>query len=83
MGVQQMPKTLQAMFYPKNVPNIERLIRIVAGIALVVLAFILQATISRAGVVLSIVTAAFMIGTAFIGWCPMCALVGRKIKKNG
>ena len=28
-----MPKALQAMFYPKNVPNIERLIRIIAGIA--------------------------------------------------
>src|SRR5947208_1951185 len=33
-----MLKTLQVMFYPKNVPNMERLLRIVVGIVLIGLA---------------------------------------------
>lgn len=77
-----MPKTLQAMFYPKNVPNIERLIRIIVGIALIALSLSAQATFGAIGVLVAIASAVTLILTGFVGWCPMCALVGRKIKKN-
>jgi len=25
---------------------------------------------------------AFTVFTAFVGWCPMCAIAGRKLKSN-
>jgi len=68
----------RTMFYPKNVPNVERFIRIAVGIILVAIA------LSGHGLFggLSIITAGFVVVTGFVGWCPMCALVGRKIKRS-
>jgi hypothetical protein len=69
------------MFYPKNVPNWERVLRTVGGIILIAIAF-LQPTL---GPILAIVFAAsgiLAIATGFVGWCPACALVGRKIKSQ-
>lgn len=68
----------RTMFYPKNVPNAERLIRIAVGIVLVAIA------VSGHGLFggLSIFSAAFVVLTGFIGWCPACALLGRKIKRQ-
>jgi hypothetical protein len=71
------------MFYPKNVPNIERILRTVLGLAMIVLALFgapLIGTLSPivAGVV--ILSAITLIVTGFIGWCPACAMVGRKLK---
>ncbi len=73
------------MLYPKNVPNIERIARIILGLGLIGYAMFQLAT----GVPLSILTAGLLFGTAafvivtgFVGWCPACAMIGRKIKQN-
>jgi hypothetical protein len=73
------------MFYPKNVPNIERVARIGLGLILVVLAFSGQTLLGETSPILIIIllfSAAFVAITGFVGWCPACALVGRKIKQR-
>jgi hypothetical protein len=67
------------MLYPKNVPNPERVLRVIAGIALIGLGLSAHNLIV---VGLMLASAVFIIGTGFIGWCPACALIGRKIKAN-
>ena len=68
------------MFYPKNVPNWERVVRFVLSLALVVIA--LSSNPSPLGSVLLIGSAVFLVATAFVGWCPACAMIGRKLKKK-
>jgi hypothetical protein len=71
------------MFYPKNVPNIERLLRIGLGIGLIVLALFGQPILGEISVLLAgllLISALFVIITGFVGWCPACALFGRKLK---
>lgn len=73
------------MFYPKNVPVWERTVRIVIGIVLVIIALADQAlfgTPSLLRIVLLIGSAVFLVVTGFIGWCPACAMIGRKIKQK-
>jgi hypothetical protein len=73
------------MFYPKNVPNWERGLRVIGGITLVAVALIGQMQSNGQAI---FVTAALLISafvavvTGFVGWCPMCALVGRKLKSK-
>lgn len=73
------------MFYPKNVPSIERILRIAIGILLVGVALFGQQWIGEVtplGMIVLIGSAIFLVVTGFIGWCPACAMVGRKIKSN-
>jgi hypothetical protein len=73
------------MLYPKNVPNIERVLRTVIGFALIVLALYgapLIGTLSPIVAGVLILSAVTLIVTGFIGWCPACALVGRKLKSK-
>lgn len=64
------------MFYRKNIPNWERLIRVAAGIAMIACGMLgLQGLpigylIACAGVVTLI--------TGFVGYCPACAVAGRR-----
>lgn len=69
------------MFYPKNVPNIERGLRIALGIALIAFSLFNQ-TLSPLVIGVLWLSAATAILTGFVGWCPACAMVGRKIKVN-
>ena len=66
------------MFYPKNVPNLERIIRIAFGIAMT--AFALFGTTSTPIQLILLTSAIVLVATGFVGWCPMCAMVGRKLK---
>jgi DUF2892 family protein len=65
------------MFYRKNLPGWERAIRVIAGLALIawgLLAFPaapLGYAIAAGGLT--------AILTGFFGFCPMCAMVGRKL----
>jgi Protein of unknown function (DUF2892) len=65
------------MFYRKNLPGWERAVRVVAGLVLIawgLLAFPaapLGDAIAASGVTAMI--------TGFFGFCPMCAMVGRKL----
>lgn len=63
-------------FLKRNLPNWERAVRIIAGVsvgAAVVLGF-------TTGLVtwLAVATSATLVLTAFVGFCPACAMVGRR-----
>jgi hypothetical protein len=68
---------LKTIFYIKNVPVWERVLRVGLGLALVL--YVLFGHPSVLVSVLSLAGAVFVVVTGFLGWCPMCALVGRKI----
>ena len=71
------------MLYPKNVPNIERLLRVALGIILVgavILGQPVLGSFTPLAIGLSLVSAIFVLATGFVGWCPACAMVGRKLK---
>jgi hypothetical protein len=67
------------MFYAKNVPGWERAIRIVFGAVIVALALTLLKGI--VGVVVAI-AALGVVFSGLIGFCPACALVGRRLDKQ-
>ncbi|MEH6458958.1 YgaP family membrane protein [Chitinimonas sp. JJ19] len=68
------------MFYVKNVPNWERTLRIVIGaMALVFAAMNWGASNLAVG---TGIMGAVMAMTGLVGFCPMCALVGRKLGKG-
>jgi hypothetical protein len=69
------------MFYVKNVPSGERIVRVVAGLAAVAIGL---AGIGGTGGAL--LAAAGIVVSGLIGFCPACAMVGRRLdkaKKNG
>ncbi|GHO61675.1 hypothetical protein KSC_005670 [Ktedonobacter sp. SOSP1-52] len=75
------------MVYVKNVPTFERIVRVLLGIGLAVCAgwVYLQLKHDALAVLLALVllvSALFVVATGFFGWCPACALVGRKLKSS-
>lgn len=68
------------MFYVKNVPNWERALRLVLG--LMALAF---AAMNWGGSPLAVaagIMGAMLAMTGLLGFCPMCAMVGRKLDRG-
>jgi hypothetical protein len=64
------------MFYRKNLPGWERAMRVIAGLAMIAWGLL------GSGMPLGYVIAgsgAVAILTGFFGFCPMCAMVGRKL----
>ncbi|GHO42177.1 YgaP family membrane protein [Ktedonospora formicarum] len=75
------------MFYVKNVPLFERILRVVLGIGLTASALFVflqpaHGTVSGWLALALLASALFVAATGFIGWCPACALVGRKLKSK-
>ena len=68
------------MFYVKNVPNWERVMRVITGVMAIAFAAMNWGTSSIA-VGIGIMGAVLAM-TGLVGFCPMCALVGRKLKKS-
>ena len=66
------------MMYQKNVPAWERWMRIVVGVVLV--GYALFGAVSPLLLVVLIASAAVVVVTGMVGFCPACALVGRKLK---
>ena len=67
------------MFYAKNVPGWERIVRIVMGLmALGFAAMSWGSPMAMAAVVMGAVLSM----TGLIGFCPMCAMVGRTLDKG-
>jgi hypothetical protein len=65
------------MFYAKNVPGWERAVRVIAGLSMIAAGLLyLPGSMLGYGVTASGVVALL---TGFVGFCPMCALVGRKL----
>lgn len=65
------------MFFQKNLPGIERAIRIAIGLCMICmgLMFAPQEWMKWSAVAAGVMAAC----TGFIGFCPMCAMVGRKL----
>ena len=73
------------MLYPKNVPTLERIGRIIFGIVLIGIGLWKLSTGSADALLVTgllVSTAVFIMGTGFIGWCPACAMLGRKLKQK-
>jgi hypothetical protein len=73
------------MFYPKNVPTIERVLRIGLALAFVAMVLFGQDLIgSPSPLIIGIIllNAVFLVITGFVGWCPACWLFGRKLKSK-
>ena len=73
------------MLYVKNVPLIERVLRVVVGIGLTASALFVflqpaHDTFSGWLALALLASALFVAATGFVGWCSACALVGRKLK---
>jgi hypothetical protein len=67
------------VFYAKNVPAWERVVRIVLGVLVAALAVIhLKGVI---GVVVAVAAAGIVV-SGLVGFCPACALVGRRLDKQ-
>jgi len=54
-----------------NMGNTERVIRIIAGLALLSLLFILEGNVKYVGLI-----GLILLATAAVSWCPMWALLG-------
>ena len=65
------------MFYVKNVPNWERVLRLLAGIGLVVASLMLLGSDWRGWAVG--LSGAGLVVSSLLGFCPACAMVGRKL----
>lgn len=66
------------MIYVKNVPSWERVLRVIAG--LVVVAWSLLILGGTGGVLLAL-SAAGIVVSGLVGFCPACAMVGRRLDK--
>lgn len=65
------------MFYAKNVPGWARAVRVIAGLSMVVAGLLVfQGSMLGYGIAATGVVALL---TGFVGFCPMCAMVGRKL----
>lgn len=64
------------MFYQKNLPLRERVLRVLAGS--IAIAITLSLSLSGWLSALLIASAGAFLFFGFIGFCPMCALAGRK-----
>jgi hypothetical protein len=68
------------MLYVKNVPPAERIIRVLMGVGLLVAAVLWLGPNAKGWIVGAMGMMAAMSG--LVGWCPMCAMVGRKLDAN-
>jgi hypothetical protein len=68
------------MYFKTNVPTWERIIRAVMGLAVIGWAFFDGPSPLMAG--LGIVGGVILACTGFLGFCPMCALVGRRLARS-
>ena len=66
------------MLYVKNVPTVERMIRMMMGLALSGGALLWLGPTTAGWVVGAMGMMAAVSG--LIGWCPMCAMAGRKLE---
>jgi Inner membrane protein YgaP-like, transmembrane domain len=69
------------MYIKTNLPGWERAIRIAMGVMVAGLAYLYapSAVMAWLGIAMGVMFA----GTGFIGFCPMCAMVGRRYIGTG
>ncbi|KRR29329.1 YgaP family membrane protein [Bradyrhizobium retamae] len=74
------------MFYRKNLPGWERAMRTIGGVVMIAYGFfgmpgLLSMPGTTAGYLIA-ATGAVAIATGFFGFCPMCAMVGRRLPSS-
>jgi hypothetical protein len=67
--------TLKAAFFMKNLPGWERALRSALGVVAIAGGWALGSPYRELG----IATAAGLLLTGLVGFCPMCAMLGRKL----
>lgn len=69
------------MYFKTNLPGRERTIRVIMGVMVAGLAYLYAPTpmLTWVGIAMAVMLA----GTGFIGFCPMCAMVGRRSIETG
>ena len=67
------------MFYRKNVPGWERVMRVVAGTLMMACGLVGPGIAGTPVGIIIAITGAVTLVTGFIGFCPACAMVGRKL----
>lgn len=67
------------MFYVKNVPGWERFVRIISGVVGAVLSIVFLKGLL--GVIGAVVAAGITV-SGLVGFCPACAMVGRRLAKQ-
>jgi hypothetical protein len=65
----------------KNVGTVDKVIRIVLGVALIALIFILQVPIKWGGLIMAVV-GVILIATALMNWCPIFRVLGISSRKG-
>ncbi|WP_396213276.1 DUF2892 domain-containing protein [Gemmatimonas sp.] len=66
------------MWYRKNVPATERVVRVALGVAVAGAATWVWG-VGAGRTTLFVLSGVMLAATGFVGFCPMCALVGRKL----
>ena len=64
------------MFYRKNVPGAGRIIRVVAGMAMIACGLLGLKGLAVGYVIAGVGVVSLL--TGFVGYCPACAVAGRK-----
>ncbi len=65
------------MWYAKNVPGVERALRVLLGIGMTVAGYLI---LGKPGAVALGLGGIALVFTGFFGFCPACALVGRRLR---
>ena len=67
------------MFYTKNIPGWERAGRVLAGVAMIFCGLFGLKGLPVGNLIA--ISGAITALTGFFGFCPMCAMAGRKLRK--
>jgi hypothetical protein len=70
---------MRTAIYRKNIRQWEQWSRIVAGVAMAAGALAVPSTVAK---VLLVGSGAFVALTGLVGWCPACAMVGRRLEED-
>jgi hypothetical protein len=68
------------MVYKKNLPRWQRMARFITGALMASCA--VHFGLTPVGLGFGVATL-FAVATAFVGFCPMCALAGRRLRSTG
>jgi Protein of unknown function (DUF2892) len=69
---------LKAAFFVKNVPSTERAIRLILGAAAVTFGLVTGSTLGW----IVLASGVMFTATGLFGFCPMCALAGRRLARK-
>jgi len=71
------------MNFMQNVPGLERIVRIIIGIGMTVAGTVWAFSGEPLWGTLVGASGVGLAATGLSGWCPACAMVGRKLPKSG